>query len=120
MFIGIFRKMKSNEPLHLRWKPVGGCICALLTRDESRRSKSLPSMRNALGLLVPTLVIALTACRSLKPDDFSQPQAQMNKQFKFYKTQNLKINYLLFLPADYEAKSGKRWPLILFLHGAGE
>ena len=44
----------------------------------------------------------------------------MSKQFKFHKTQDLKINYLLFLPQDYEAKSGKRWPLILFLHGAGE
>ncbi len=31
-----------------------------------------------------------------------------------------KINYLLFLPADYQANSSKRWPLIFFLHGAGE
>ena len=30
------------------------------------------------------------------------------------------MNYLLFLPKGYEAKAGKRWPLILFLHGAGE
>ena len=28
--------------------------------------------------------------------------------------------YLLFLPKDYDAKDPKRWPLILFLHGAGE
>jgi len=27
--------------------------------------------------------------------------------------------YLLFLPRDYKS-TGKRWPLILFLHGAGE
>jgi predicted peptidase len=30
------------------------------------------------------------------------------------------INYLLFLPADYQTNSSKRWPLIFFLHGAGE
>ena len=27
--------------------------------------------------------------------------------------------YLLYLPQDYD-KSDKKWPLILFLHGAGE
>jgi predicted peptidase len=30
------------------------------------------------------------------------------------------INYLLYLPKQYEEDKGKRWPLILFLHGAGE
>jgi predicted peptidase len=29
------------------------------------------------------------------------------------------IRYLLFVPKDYSA-SGKKWPLMLFLHGAGE
>ncbi len=29
-------------------------------------------------------------------------------------------NYLLTLPAGYEADSGKRWPLLVFLHGSGE
>ena len=30
------------------------------------------------------------------------------------------FSYLLFLPNDYDAKSDKKWPLLLFLHGAGE
>ena len=30
------------------------------------------------------------------------------------------LDYLLFLPKGYDAKATKRWPLILFLHGAGE
>ncbi|HVY72384.1 MAG TPA: prolyl oligopeptidase family serine peptidase [Verrucomicrobiae bacterium] len=30
------------------------------------------------------------------------------------------VNYLLFLPRDYDADKGKSWPLMLFLHGAGE
>ena len=29
-------------------------------------------------------------------------------------------SYLLFLPEGYEARGKKQWPLILFLHGAGE
>ena len=32
----------------------------------------------------------------------------------------VKLRYLLFLPQGYEQKGEKRWPLILFLHGAGE
>jgi len=35
-------------------------------------------------------------------------------------TETISGDYLLFLPRDYDANSGKRWPLILFLHGAGE
>jgi len=30
------------------------------------------------------------------------------------------LNYLLHLPKDYEQEEAKSWPLILFLHGAGE
>ncbi len=30
------------------------------------------------------------------------------------------INYLLYLPKEYGKESNRRWPLILFLHGAGE
>jgi predicted peptidase len=40
--------------------------------------------------------------------------------FQFEKKQRAEVNYLLFLPQGYEANGGKRWPLILFLHGAGE
>src|SRR5262249_8468313 len=28
--------------------------------------------------------------------------------------------YVLFVPKDYDAKADKTWPVILFLHGAGE
>lgn len=30
------------------------------------------------------------------------------------------MRYWLYLPAEYEAEPGRRWPLVLFLHGAGE
>jgi predicted peptidase len=32
----------------------------------------------------------------------------------------VKMNYLLYLPKDYEESGSRRWPLVLFLHGAGE
>lgn len=28
--------------------------------------------------------------------------------------------YLLYLPKDYDVEQGRRWPLVLFLHGSGE
>lgn len=30
------------------------------------------------------------------------------------------VRFWLFLPADYDPQSDKQWPLLLFLHGAGE
>ncbi len=30
------------------------------------------------------------------------------------------VPYLLFLPKDYNAEGARRWPLMIFLHGAGE
>jgi predicted peptidase len=46
----------------------------------------------------------------------------MQKPLKFERqiTRTLRANYLLFLPKDYSAESRKKWPLMLFLHGAGE
>lgn len=32
----------------------------------------------------------------------------------------VRVRYLLFLPRDYDPKRRTRWPLLLFLHGAGE
>jgi len=33
---------------------------------------------------------------------------------------NVQINYLLSLPADYGKNPFKKWPMIVFLHGSGE
>jgi predicted peptidase len=45
--------------------------------------------------------------------------AQLERQFQKEIMVKVKFNYLLFLPEDYR-KTRKKWPLILFLHGAGE
>jgi predicted peptidase len=46
--------------------------------------------------------------------------AQQEKTFKGRITRTVTADYLLFLPQDYTRQKSKRWPLILFLHGAGE
>jgi predicted peptidase len=45
---------------------------------------------------------------------------QEPKSFKGKVTKSVSANYLLFLPKGYGEQKSRRWPLILFLHGAGE
>jgi predicted peptidase len=45
---------------------------------------------------------------------------QKSKKFEKQVTRTLSANYLLFLPKGYEPKGEKKWPLMIFLHGAGE
>jgi len=48
------------------------------------------------------------------------PRVQTVKTYHFRKVHKATLKYLLFLPKGYEADKAKRWPLMLFLHGAGE
>jgi predicted peptidase len=45
---------------------------------------------------------------------------QQAKKFSRKISRSATANYLLFLPQQYQRASSKRWPLILFLHGAGQ
>lgn len=74
-------------------------------------------MKNSILLIA--LLLGLSACTSLKNSAAMKP-GQTAKKFHLERRQVLDANYLLFLPHGYEARSKKRWPLILFLHGAGE
>lgn len=43
-----------------------------------------------------------------------------NATFKWQTSRSGELNYLLYLPTDYIQGADKKWPLMLFLHGAGE
>ena len=50
-----------------------------------------------------------------------EPPAGPGQQARTFEKQiTVKLDYLLFLPEGYAKDEAKRWPLILFLHGAGE
>ena len=51
--------------------------------------------------------------------DLLERGGQHSKTFEKTVTKTLSINYLLFLPETY-GREQKSWPMILFLHGAGE
>jgi len=42
------------------------------------------------------------------------------KSFKWKAERAGETRFLSYVPKDYTGKDGKRWPLMLFLHGAGE
>ena len=68
-------------------------------------------------LLLLTLVLAFTMATKKSP---AQPAGQSPQKLDVKITQSVTAKYLLALPKDYDAKAAKRWPLMLFLHGAGE
>jgi predicted peptidase len=65
------------------------------------------------------LATALGAFAAPGPESSSSQMQTVNK-FRFRKVQNASLTYLLFLPKGYADDTTKRWPLMLFLHGAGE
>jgi predicted peptidase len=72
-------------------------------------------MKNAILLL--GLLLGLAACSAIQPAPSGQPGQTAHV---FDHKELLQANYLLFLPAGYGTEATTRWPLILFLHGAGE
>lgn len=50
----------------------------------------------------------------------AKPPMQTKVTFKSETKQEVSIQYLLYLPEQYEAKPDAKWPLLIFLHGAGE
>ena len=76
-------------------------------------------MRTLSFVLGAALVWALPA-RLAAQTPLPPQQVQTAHQFTFQHTETATIRYLLVLPKGCDLKGEKRWPLILFLHGAGE
>jgi len=67
------------------------------------------------------LLLGLSGCSSTQPQPLSTVKPRQTAQkFHLERNQVLSADFLLFLPPGYDAGAGKHWPLILFLHGAGE
>src|SRR6267142_4844090 len=68
--------------------------------------------RALLAIALATFIVPLIAKAADEQAD-QQPKV-------FEKQVTVRLNYLLFLPEGYAENSDKKWPLMLFLHGAGE
>jgi predicted peptidase len=65
--------------------------------------------------LIPALACALLCLAAC--DGSPDVQVQTGQQAHTFERRGTRLNYLLFLPEDYDQDAGRRWPLLLFLHG---
>ena len=64
-------------------------------------------------ILLSMMMVVISGCGEDNVMQNGQRPMSMNRQV------NLQMDYLLYLPEDY-GKVDKQWPLMVFLHGAGE
>jgi len=77
-------------------------------------------MKKTNYLFIIPLVLSLCGCATIpnkKDTQTMQPLKVCSLKTKFTKTVSLK--YYVYLPEGYDS-SKKKWPLVMFLHGAGE
>jgi len=66
-------------------------------------------------------ISAFALALSISPaQEASEDLMQQSVKFTTKITTTVSADYLLYLPKGYDPKDTKRWPLMLFLHGAGE
>ncbi len=73
-----------------------------------------------MAFIALVLAMGASSCSTLPGKGTSAaPAMQTPQQFKKKISRTAQLDYLLYLPERYQ-KSGDKWPLMLFLHGAGE
>jgi predicted peptidase len=75
-------------------------------------------MRKVLPIILLVSILFAINCASTGKNLAKKPGQQVSCQMD--KKVEVKAGYLLYLPGDYERDKEKQWPMIFFLHGAGE
>lgn len=70
--------------------------------------------------ILPVGMVALVVLMAGANEDAPSPGATRLQPRVFEKQITIRFDYLIYLPKDYVQDKEKKWPLILFLHGAGE
>ena len=82
------------------------------------------SIRNGAGVLVASVLAGAVGLGVPNAVSAAEPSGRSQSQLlrKGYESQvtGERREYFVFLPVGYHTEPGKRWPVILFLHGGGE
>ena len=77
-----------------------------------------------MNILSSVISVTLPLCLifgAYASDEATPPVSKQHaKKFETQITMTVQLNYLLYLPKEYGSEKDKKYPLILFLHGAGE
>lgn len=84
-------------------------------RGDRRRSMIMKFSHVIILMFVTALFAGSLKAKEVK---MSPKTGQSDKVFNKTITKKLSIDYLLYMPPDYAKKD--KWPLMIFLHGAGE
>jgi len=78
----------------------------------------MKTIRRRLVLLALLPLLLIPVPMKVKAQSTNAPL--LSKSMTWESSRRGELRYLLYLPREYDSQGGKRWPLILFLHGAGE
>jgi len=70
------------------------------------------------AVLCGATVIACVFATRFGPAAHAEETSTSQQALKLDRTLRVQMNYLLYLPQDYEEQ--EKWPVVLFLHGSGE
>jgi poly(3-hydroxybutyrate) depolymerase len=66
------------------------------------------------------LCIGCPSGRSAAAGERTGNRGQSEQMFEKEVSRTVRLGYLLYLPEGYDRDKEQKWPLVLFLHGAGE
>jgi poly(3-hydroxybutyrate) depolymerase len=105
------RRLAQKTPVDKAYKvPRLDSLFPRSYKGMNQKHSMKPTRLFGLALLL------LLVCPSITAAEPGQTPQRFEREI----TRSLEADYLLFLPQGYRENSGKRWPAILFLHGAGE
>ena len=78
-------------------------------------------LRNLFLALVAATLLSMSGVQLIAQESEKvEPTAGQQVELSFKTSDEAKVDYLLYLPKDYEAGGDKKFPLMYFLHGRGE
>lgn len=77
-------------------------------------------MKNTIPFVLLLLAFTLFSCNCNTKDTPSKSEEQLLRIPYHSETDQTDREYFVYLPKGYEEQKGKKWPVLLFLHGDGE